>query len=241
MTVSTSNEDADQEQAGRLSPVQPRYSELFGGTPAALELSLLQFCKLAVAPLPQVRHVPEKFPLSLMASPPLQIRLLQLLLRISRARRALEIGTFVGYTTLSLAETLPEDGRITTIEKGDEFAGLARKNFAENSAGKKVESLVGDATTIIAALPPSQKFDFVFLDGGKEAYREHWLAVSPRVVRGGLLVADDVLCQGDSLRTHPTTDKGRGTKQFVEAISSSAEWACSTLPVFNGILLAVKN
>ena len=227
-------------QSDRLTPLQAPYNNLYLQKTPTLEEAVLAFCSQSVSDLPTVTATSDKFPIEVMASPPLQANFLQMLIRLSDTTSILEIGTFIGLTTLAFAQALGENGHVTTIEKGDEFGAIARTNFNSNPLGKKISSHVGDAFKIIPSLPKDLTFDFVFLDGAKEIYWEIFTVARDRMKSGAVLVADDVFCQGDALQTTPQTEKGTGTKRFVENMVKETGWTSTVVPIFNGLLIAKK-
>ena len=227
-------------QFERISPLQPRQSILYQEKSPSVEEALLNFCSTSVSQLPSVSALTDRFPIEVMASPPLQARFLQMLISLSGATKVLEIGTFIGLTTLALAQAVGDSGTVTTIEKGDEFGGIAKKNFDFHPLGKRITSYIGDASKIISTLPKELSFDFVFLDGAKEIYWEIFCVAKERMQPNSVLIADDVFCQGDALQKDPQTPKGVGTKKFVQSISADKDWSSTILPVFNGLLIAKR-
>ena len=136
----------------------------------------------------------------------LEGRLLMLLARIAGARRVLEIGTFTGYSALSLAEGLPEDGKVITCEIEPRNADFARRYFAMSPHGRKVEIRLGPALETLAALKSAasgagtaDSFDLAFIDADKENYPAYYEAVMELVRPGGLIVVDNTLWSGKVL------------------------------------------
>jgi len=119
---------------------------------------------------------------------PLQGRMLELLARISGARRILELGTLAGYSTLWLARALPPDGELVTIEANPEHAAVARRNLA---ADARITVLEGRATDVPATL--SGTFDLVFLDAEKRENAAYLGALLPLMRPGTVLVSDNVV------------------------------------------------
>src|SRR3954462_12586021 len=121
----------------------------------------------------------------------LEGRFLKMLAAISGARRVLEIGTFTGYSALSIAEALPDDGRIVTCEISEEHAEVARRHIAESPYADKIEVRVGPALDTIASL--DGEFDMVFIDADKPAYGAYYEAVLARLSARGFICIDNVL------------------------------------------------
>ena len=140
-----------------------------------------------------------------MLTGPVAGRLLEFLVATARPRRILEIGTFSGHGTLSMAAALPADGHIDTCELDPERAAVARSYFDRSPWADQITIHVGPAGESIDALTGT--FDFVFLDAEKPGYIDYYEAVLPRLSEHGLIVADNtlnggrVLDAGDTLAT----------------------------------------
>ena len=100
-------------------------------------------------------------------------KLLQMLVKVSRSRQAVEIGTFTGFSALLIAEALPSDGRLITCEASAEYAGIAARYFERSPHGKKIELRLGPAMETLSALPAGAT-DFVFIDADKPSYGHYY-------------------------------------------------------------------
>ena len=127
----------------------------------------------------------------------LEGRLLKLLARISGARRILEIGTFTGYSAISMAEGMTADGRLVTCEIDPVHAAFARKYFDQSPHGGKIEIRPGPALDSLESLPGP--FDMAFIDADKENYPAYYEKVLERVRAGGLILIDNALWSGSVL------------------------------------------
>ena len=123
-----------------------------------------------------------------------EVRLLEALIWAMGARRVLEIGTFTGATALALAEALPSDGTLTTIEADETVASVARRHFDASPHGTKIELHLGDAREIVKTL--GGPFDLVFIDAWKQHHIEYYEAIRPKLSERGLIVADNVIWFG---------------------------------------------
>jgi predicted O-methyltransferase YrrM len=122
-------------------------------------------------------------------------RLLEVLVAASGARRALEIGTLFGYSAILIARSLPDGGRLTTIEASAKHAEVARANFERAGVADRIELLEGSASDVLPRLTDRQ-FDFVFIDADKASY-PHYLHWSLRLAHPGtVIVADNLWRQG---------------------------------------------
>jgi caffeoyl-CoA O-methyltransferase len=180
------------------------------------------------------------FTIEEMASNPVALRFYQFLIRVSGARRVLEIGTFVGLSTMCFAKALPVDGEVVTIEKFDLFAGLAQRNFELNGFDHKITLLQGDALDVLDGLPRDQLFDLVFVDGNKERYKDYAVETEPLLSANGIMIVDDCFYHGDALNAAPTDPKGEGVRAFMEYVAAREDWLRSALPIFNGVFMMVR-
>lgn len=182
----------------------------------------------------------DKFSIPEMASNPVMLRFLEVLALIRKPKSVLEIGIFLGISAMHIAMGLPCDGHVTTIEKYDHFAAIARKNITDNGFKNKIAVLGGDAFVIIPEYAINRTFDMVFLDGNKERYQEYFKMLSPYVSKGGLFIIDDIFFHGDSLNTEPQTEKGKGVKFLLDIVRDDSSWRKVILPISNGLLIMVK-
>ena len=121
-------------------------------------------------------------------------RLLELLVHASGAKRILEIGTFTGYSALSMAAALSDDGHIDTLDIEPKHAEVAQRYFDRSPHGSKITLHLGPATETIGKL--EGEFDLVFIDADKEGYDAYYEAVLPRLSARGLIVIDNTLWSG---------------------------------------------
>jgi caffeoyl-CoA O-methyltransferase len=175
-----------------------------------------------------------------MASNPVQLRLLELIVGLIGARRVIEIGAFIGLSAMTMARAMPAGGKLTTIEKFGHFADICRRNFAANALADRIELIQGDAFEIIEELPRNILFDLAFIDGNKERYAHYFEVLEPRVRSGGLILVDDVLFHGDALNSRPKTEKGEGVKAFMELAAQRPNYLRLALPICNGLMLLRK-
>ena len=118
-------------------------------------------------------------------------KLLQMLIKISNARRVVEVGTFTGYSALAMAEALPDDGRLITLENSREFADIAMRYFKKSPYGPKVELIFGPALQTLKTLPDNSQ-DFVFIDADKPSYGVYFDEALRILRAGGVILVDNV-------------------------------------------------
>lgn len=164
--------------------------------------------------------------------------LLAILVRLTGARRVLEIGTYAGYSALCMAGALPQNGRLTTCEIKPEHADIARSFFKRSRHGNKIKIRRGPALETLAALPRSTRFDFVFIDADKENYVNYYEAVLPRLRSGGVIAVDNVLWSGRVLAPKEKTD--RAVVRFNNRVRRDRRVESVMLPVRDGVSLIRK-
>jgi caffeoyl-CoA O-methyltransferase len=163
-------------------------------------------------------------------------RFLKMLVRLTGARRILEIGMFTGYSALMMAEGLPEDGHLITCDVNPKVEEVARRYFAESPHGHKIEVRMGPALETIVTL--EGPLDMVFIDADKNNYSNYFDAVLPLVRPGGLIVADNVLWSGEVL--NPQDDNARAIVAFDNKVQSDSRVENVCLTVRDGMMLAWK-
>lgn len=161
---------------------------------------------------------------------------LRLLVKLSGAKRALEIGMFTGYSGLMIAAGLPEDGTLITCDIDPKAEAIARRAFAKSPVGHKIEIRMGPALKTLATL--KGPLDFVFVDADKENYLAYFEAVLPLLKTGGLVVADNTLWSGKVLEPQSTSD--HAIVAFNDAVAKDSRVDKVLLTVRDGMTLAVK-
>lgn len=165
--------------------------------------------------------------------------LLRLLVAISGARRVLEIGTYSGYSALSMASALPPGGRLVTCDIDPKATAVARRYFDESPWRDAIEIRLGPALDTIAALAAAgEGFDLVFIDADKESYVEYFDAVMPLLPAGGLIVADNTLWSGRVLS--PSSASDHAIVRFNAKVAADDRVEQVLLSVRDGVMLARK-
>ncbi len=161
---------------------------------------------------------------------------LRMLVRLPGAKRVLELGTFTGYSSLVMAEALPEDGELITCDIDPQVTEIAKKYWSRSPHGKKIELRLGHALETLKTI--EGPFDMVFIDADKGNYVNYWESCVPKTRSGGLLVADNVLWGGDVLDPKDETD--RAIVEFNRHIYNDKRVEAVMLPVRDGLTLAWK-
>ncbi|MGQ1784299.1 O-methyltransferase [Saccharicrinis sp. GN24d3] len=129
-----------------------------------------------------------------MLSGHLQGQILKMICRMIRPKQILEIGTFTGYSCICMAQTLPEDGFVDTIDIDDEIEPFTQSFFDKSGLAHKIKMHIGDALEIMPSL--NKKYDLVFMDGDKRQYPQYYRQVFDMLNPGGYILADNVLWDG---------------------------------------------
>jgi caffeoyl-CoA O-methyltransferase len=178
----------------------------------------------------------EKLEAPQMLTGPTEGRFLEMLVWASKARRVLEIGTYSGYSALSMAAVLPDDGELITCDVWEEANEMARRYAAESPHGHKIDFRLGPALDTIKTL--EGPFDVVFIDADKQNYINYFHATLPLLAERGLIVLDNTLWSG---RVVPGYDDGsEQTKAFRElndALVSDPRGVVVMLPIRDGVTL----
>lgn len=163
-------------------------------------------------------------------------QLLRMLVRITRAKRVLDIGMFTGYSALAIAEALPAGGRVVACELDPEVAAFAQKCFAASADADKVDVRVGPAADTLALLDCS--FDLVFLDADKAGYSTYLDALldGSLLAEGALVCVDNTLMQGQPW-TGKRTANGDAIAAFNERVAADPRVEQVLLPLRDGVTL----
>lgn len=165
-----------------------------------------------------------------------QGRILSILSKLIRPKRILEIGTYTGYGTICLAEGLTDDGKIITIDKNEEIIDFQNKYFEKSGYREKIIQLNGEALDIIETL--SDKFDIVFLDADKENYIEYYKSISNKLVKGGILISDNVLWSGKVLEATSNDLETDILKRFNRLLKNDKKFETIIIPIRDGVSIS---
>lgn len=174
-----------------------------------------------------------------MVSGHLQGRLLKMLTKICAPKLAVELGTFTGYSALCIAEGLPDDARLVTIEVDDELEDFIRRQLDVVPHGRKVELRIGAALDICCEFADGS-VDMMFIDADKRQYPEY-LHEAARMLRpGGLIIADNTLWSGHVCDPAYNDPQTRGVREFNDIAAAHPSFETVILPIRDGITLLRK-
>lgn len=165
----------------------------------------------------------------------LEGRFLKMLVAISGARRILEIGTYTGYSALSMAEALPADGRLISCEIDERHADLAREHISRSPDAAKIEVRVGPALRTIASL--ETQFDAVFIDADKPAYLDYYEAVLPLLSDRGFICVDNVLWSLQVLDDRDQSESTVALREFNDHVAKDRRVECVMVPIRDGVTI----
>lgn len=168
-----------------------------------------------------------------------QGRLLSMLSKMLNPRRILEIGTYMGYSALCLAEGLTDDGKVITLDVNEETNEIAREFWARTPLYSKIESYLGNALEIIPML--DETFDLVFIDADKPNYANYYDLVFPKMRVGGVILADNVLWSGKVLDLETYNDESTiGLDEFNKKIRADERVSNILFAVRDGLMVVRK-
>jgi caffeoyl-CoA O-methyltransferase len=179
-------------------------------------------------------------PISIMQVAPEQGALLTMLARLTGAKRAVEIGTFTGYSALCIARGLPEDGKLLCCDVSEEWAAVARRHWEKAGVAHKIELKIAPAIETLRALPSTPAIDLAFIDADKVSYVDYYEEILARLVPGGLILVDNVLWNGavvDPEKTDPNTE---AIRRFNDHVVADRRVDCVMASISDGLTFARK-
>ena len=167
-----------------------------------------------------------------------QGQLLTMLARLIDARRAVEVGTFTGYSSLCIARGLAEGGSLLCCDISTEWTQIGRRAWASAGLADRIELRIAPALDTVRALPAAADIDLVFIDADKPGYASYWAELVPRVRSGGLLLADNVLWSGEIADPGVTDANLTALRAFNDLVASDDRVDTVVLTAFDGLTIA---
>jgi caffeoyl-CoA O-methyltransferase len=177
---------------------------------------------------------------AIMQIAPDQGAFMTILMRVMGARRALELGTFTGYSAICIARGLPDDGELVTCDLSDEWTSVARRYWDEAGVADRIDLRLGPALETIRALPSEEPFDFAFIDADKSEYPDYYEECLRLLRPGGLVMLDNVFRDGKVLDADDDDPRTRATREVNERAAADERVDVVMLAVADGITLARK-
>jgi len=165
--------------------------------------------------------------------------LLALLVRLIGARQIVEVGTFTGFSALSMAQALPKDGTLLACDVSEEWTAYAREAWERAGVADRIQLRLAPALETLRALPDEPRIDLAYLDADKGGYISYWEELVPRLRPGGLIVADNVLYHGEVIDP-AATGSALAIRAFNDHVAADQRMEAVLLTVADGLTLARK-
>ena len=170
-----------------------------------------------------------------------QGQLLQLIIKVAKVKHILEIGSFTGYSALSMAIALPEDGSLISLDKNEDFSKKA-KQFYDEAKQIKIKQIIKPALESLKELKNSKKiFDLVFIDADKENYIHYYEDAIQLVKKNGLIIIDNVLWHGEVADDSKQDKYTNIIRSFNQLIKNDNRVQKNIIPIGDGLTICVKN
>ncbi len=179
-------------------------------------------------------------PLFMMQTAPEQAQFIQMILRLIRAKRVLELGTFMGYTTLAMALALPEDGQVITCDRNPTWTSIALPYWQQAQQDHKIELRIGPALTTLQTLLEqgmAQSFDFIYIDADKTNYLAYYEYALQFIQPHGLIAVDNVFWEGDVIDATINNAQTREIRRLNTFIQHDERVDISLLAIADGLFL----
>jgi len=202
--------------------------------------------RISVREHPLLRRLREEtasHPRAIMQIAPEQGQFFQMLVALTGAKNALEIGVFTGYSSLSVAFALPTDGHLTACDISEEYTSIARRYWAEAGVAEKIDLRIAPAAETLGRLLEEGRagsYDFAFIDADKTGYDRYYELCLQLVRPGGLIVLDNMLYHGQVPGDGEHGPDTAALRLLNEKIGKDDRVVASLLPIADGVMLAVK-
>ena len=169
-----------------------------------------------------------------------QVQFLQTLIKVSNVKKILEIGSFTGFSALSMALALPDDGTLISLDKNPEFCNKA-KYFYDKAKEKRIKQIIKPATEGLKELKDTKKlFDLIFIDADKENYLNYYESCIDLIAKKGLIVIDNVLWHGEVAEVTNNDKYTNIIRDFNNHIKKDKRITKNIIPIGDGLTLAIK-
>ncbi len=218
----------DRPKSIQLTPELHEYLVAHGTPPDAIQKELIEETRSRLGGAARMQIAPE------------QGAFMTLLCRAIGARRAIEVGTFTGYSALCLARGLPEDGLLICCDVSEEWAAIGRPFWERAGVANRIDLRIGPALETLRSLPATPDLDLAFIDADKPSYSDYYEELLPRLRVGGLILVDNVLWGGRV--ADPTADDPQtvAIRKFNDKVVVDTRVDCVMLPISDGLTLLRK-
>ena len=218
---------SDAPKSAWLSPELHEYLVSHGTPPDAIQREL-------------IRETGRLGGISLMQIAPEQGAFMTLLVRALGARRAIEVGTFTGYSALCIARGLPDDGKLLCCDVSEEWTSVARRFWEKASVAHKIELVIAPAIETLRALPEGQAWDLAFIDADKPSYPLYYEEILRRLRPGGLILVDNVLWMGNVVNPDASDENTKHIREFNDRVAADERVDTAMIPLGDGITFLRK-
>ena len=168
---------------------------------------------------------------------------LKVMMLMNRPARVLEVGTAVGFSAILMSEYLPEGSHITTIENYEKRIPIARNNFKRAGKEEQITLIEGDALKVMKTL--EGPYDFIFMDAAKGQYIHYFPEVMRLLAKGGCLVSDNVMQDGDIIESRFAVERRNRTiharmREYLYELKHNEELVTSIIPLGDGVTVSIK-
>jgi caffeoyl-CoA O-methyltransferase len=177
---------------------------------------------------------------AMMQIAPEQGTLMTILARAIGARRAIELGTFTGYSAICVARALPPDGTLLCCDVSEEWTSIARRYWTRAGLSQKITLKLAPALETLRALQVTELFDFAFIDADKANQRHYYEEILLRLRSNGLILIDNVLWNGEVLNPHNQTEDTRAIRELNDFLHTDSRIDVVMLPIADGITICRK-
>jgi caffeoyl-CoA O-methyltransferase len=178
--------------------------------------------------------------ISVMQIAPEQGAFMTLFARILGAQRAIEIGTFTGYSALCLARGLSDDGELICCDVSEEWTSVGRRYWEKAGVSHKIDLRIAPAIETLAGLPQEPNFDLAFIDADKGGYIAYFEALMPLIRKGGVILVDNVLWMGAVVDAAENSEDTVSIRRFNDLVAADSRVECVMLPIADGLTLLRK-
>jgi caffeoyl-CoA O-methyltransferase len=169
-----------------------------------------------------------------------QAVLMEMIVRAMGARRAVEIGTFTGYSALAAARGMGPEGRLLCCDVSEEWTAIAREAWERAGVADRIELRIGPGIETLRGLPKDEQFDFAFIDADKPGYPGYYEEILPRLRPGGLVLIDNVLQNGRVIDKSATDENVEAIRALNNAIVDDPRVRVVLLPIGDGVSVVQK-
>ncbi len=216
---------ADRPKSFSLSPEVHQYLVEHGTPPDDLQRGLIEETR-KLGPVAGMQIAPE------------QGAFMTLLAGLIGARKAIEVGTFTGYSALCLARGLPEDGQLICCDVSEEWTSIGRPYWEKAGVAHKIDLRIGPALDTLRGLPEQPSFDLAFIDADKGSYLAYYEELLKRIRPGGAILVDNVLWSGRVADPGASDENTVAIRGFNDALAADPRVECVMLPISDGLTLA---